>query len=227
MSSAIADFNNIVNSALNPLVENQAISSLLKLFLILYGSLAAPKLPVSLAPVFGNSFFRIGVMALIIWVANKDPAMAILIAVAYFVSMSYLVKNGVDIAKKAGYITSELSAVISGASGPSVKPTSLVNAEAAIMQQSVSSKTSGMIPDSSMIPSSETSKKDYAVTPEAVISGPSSRASVAGVPSIPSGNLASNPSMMASDSNKGENVAPEAFMSALVTNLAVVGEDDD
>ncbi len=200
--SALSNFNDMVNNALDPIFQNPVLSSAIKLFLVLYGGLAAPKLPVKLAPLFANSYFRMAVMTMIIWIANKDPAIALLVAVGYFLSMSYLVKNSVAQVQQTGVVTPEIAVVISGGSGPSIKPSSVVNAESSLMQQSVNSSK----------------EKGYVVTPEAVMSGPVSTAANAGVPVIPSGNAADDPSMMA---HGGGNV-PSAFVPDGVHDLASI-----
>ena len=45
--------------ALENILENQYISTSLAVFLVLYGGLAAPKLPESMVDLFSNPFFRL------------------------------------------------------------------------------------------------------------------------------------------------------------------------
>lgn len=129
----IKKFNDLVNPYLSVL-DKPYVSSVLKLVLILYGSLAAPSIPVSFGPVFSNTFFRIGVMAVIAWVGNHDPALALIIAVVYFMSIKYLTKNALQQVADTGKVSTEVKILISGGSGPSVKPEAVVQMEHAEMQ---------------------------------------------------------------------------------------------
>lgn len=135
--NALSDFNTMVNQTLDPLVSNQVVFGVLKILLICYGSLAAPKVPVQLAGLFSNTYFRVAYMFFIIWVFNHDPGLAILIAVTYFMSMNYLVQNSVTQVEQTGVVTPEIAILISGGSGPSIKSESVMTAEAHLMQQSV------------------------------------------------------------------------------------------
>ena len=82
-------YNTDLNSMLSPL-EQPVIAGLLRLFLVLYGGMFAPALPDSILKWFGFVPFRIFILFLIVWTANRDPALAILIAVAFYTSINVL-----------------------------------------------------------------------------------------------------------------------------------------
>jgi hypothetical protein len=197
------DFNNTVNSILDPILGNDYIRSSLYLFFIVYGSLAAPSLPPRLAPLFSNSIFRMTIMALVVWIWNKDPAVAIMVAVSYFITMHYLMQNGLAEILRTGIVSPEVAIMISGGGGPSLKPSSVIQAEAQLMQASVNnSKSPGFIS-----------------APEALLSsGPVSTTAVAGIPSVPSETKATTASMMATYPEGG---MPQAFTPDDIHDLAI------
>jgi hypothetical protein len=107
---SVADFNNAINRNLGFARSNTIISSVLKLFLIMYGSYAAPNIKPQVAPYLSNPYVRVGVMALVIWTVDFDVGLAILIAVVFLMTTRHLVRN---------------AAVEVGAAGGAVKGTAL------------------------------------------------------------------------------------------------------
>ena len=79
-----------VDQYLNMAFTNPYTKSILTLFLVLYGGLAAPKLPESLLKLFDNQMFRIIILALIVYMGQKDAMFAIMMAVAFVISMNTL-----------------------------------------------------------------------------------------------------------------------------------------
>jgi hypothetical protein len=67
-------------------LNNVYVSGFVKIFIILYAVLAAPKLPSWIAKLFHHWSFQIVIFALIAYMATKDISIAILIAVAFFIS---------------------------------------------------------------------------------------------------------------------------------------------
>ena len=59
-------------------------------FMILYASLARPVLPDIALKVFANPFFRLFMMAIIVFMSVHNVAIAIIISIVYMVSMSLL-----------------------------------------------------------------------------------------------------------------------------------------
>jgi hypothetical protein len=79
-----------VNGGLEYVNDNKILSSVLGLFLVLYAALAAPKLPKSVTAWFDNTWFKLGFMFLIAYMATKDPSVAIISAVALLVTLQTL-----------------------------------------------------------------------------------------------------------------------------------------
>jgi hypothetical protein len=82
--TSISDFMNTY------LRQPQIIYGVIVLFIVLYSSQIAPKLPNSVAQVFDNSFFKLFIFIMILWVAQIAPSLAILIAVAFLLSLNYI-----------------------------------------------------------------------------------------------------------------------------------------
>lgn len=85
---SIADFNSYVNQPLSVFRSSPVASGLLKLGLILYGGLAAPKMADKHKALFENPVFRLAVMAIAIWTVDYDVGLAIIIAVVFIMSIS-------------------------------------------------------------------------------------------------------------------------------------------
>jgi hypothetical protein len=83
------EFNRVVNEALS-ILDNQIVSSVLGLFLVLYAGLAAPKLPRSIARLFDNPVFRVIVLFLVAFMATKNKSVALIAAVGLVVSFQTL-----------------------------------------------------------------------------------------------------------------------------------------
>jgi hypothetical protein len=84
-------FDNFIEKYANDFVRNQnVVYGIVFLFLMLYSAQIAPKLPLNVLRVFDNTFFKIFIFALILWVARVSPSMAILIAVAFLMSTNVM-----------------------------------------------------------------------------------------------------------------------------------------
>lgn len=81
--------------ALSVLHQNQYVSTMLTTFLVLYGALARPELPSGIRKLFDNQIFRIIVLAFIAYRGNKDPQLALAVAVAFVVTMNLLAEQEV------------------------------------------------------------------------------------------------------------------------------------
>ena len=82
-------FDQFVNSNLS-VIDNETSLAVIRLVLVLYASLAAPKLPYSVLKLLDNSLFRMAVLFMVVWTANKDPTTSLLIAVSLVVTMNTL-----------------------------------------------------------------------------------------------------------------------------------------
>ena len=89
----------MMKAALKPLelIENQYVAGGLKLFLVLYAGMIAPKLPNFIAKLFKNAIVKMVVLFLIIYTGIKDPMMSLMIAVGFTLTMVSL--NRLETAK--------------------------------------------------------------------------------------------------------------------------------
>lgn len=135
--AVLNQFNTTVNSGLQ-VFDTPIGSQLLKLFLVLYGGLAAPSLTPKTSQWFSNTYVRVLVLVLILWVINRDPSFSILMAAVYLISLHFSTKNAIkEVATNGGIVTPEVSIIVSGGSGISVKPSQVIKEEAKVMQESV------------------------------------------------------------------------------------------
>ena len=81
---------NVVTYYVSELSHSQVISSMVGVFLILYASLAAPKLPLSVVKWFDNTWFKLFIMFLIAYMATRNASVAIIAAVALLVTLQSL-----------------------------------------------------------------------------------------------------------------------------------------
>ncbi len=69
-------------------VNNKYVSTAITIGLGLYAALLGPNLPTFFKDLFNNTLFRILVLFLVIVRGNKDPKMAIMIAVAFVLNFN-------------------------------------------------------------------------------------------------------------------------------------------
>mgnify|MGYP003988283109 CR=1 FL=1 len=67
--------------------NNKILNSILSLFLVLYAGLAAPKLPKKVSMLFNESWFKMIVLMLVVYMSTKDVSLAIITAVALVLSI--------------------------------------------------------------------------------------------------------------------------------------------
>ena len=94
LSTNLTDINNSVGNFTNSLLvninKNKVLSSAIGILLVLYITMAAPKLPKSFLPIFDNSIFKVLYIFLIAYLASNNPALSLIIAVVLFVSFHTL-----------------------------------------------------------------------------------------------------------------------------------------
>ena len=73
--------------------QNKRIAVIIMFVLVFYGATASPKLPNFILDLFDNSIFRIFILSLIVYKANKNPTMSILIASIFVLVMDSLSKK--------------------------------------------------------------------------------------------------------------------------------------
>lgn len=183
-----SQLNNSLNNVLDPIFGTKLGKGFLMMFLFMFGGLAAPKLPLSWAPVFTNSLFRVLFLAMLVWISNKDPTVAIVCAGVFMLTMHYFTQNAIKHVAQTGVVSPEVAIVISGGSGPSIKSKDVVQAEARLMQASVdASKAAGFV-----------------TPPQATLSSSTSNTIAnTSIPNVPSGTPATSTSMMAASPSGG------------------------
>jgi len=74
-------------------MDNKFVSTSITLMIGLYASLLGPNLPSFIKNLFNNTIFRILVLFLVLVRANKDPAMAIVIVIAFVLTMDFIYRK--------------------------------------------------------------------------------------------------------------------------------------
>jgi hypothetical protein len=87
-----SDFQNYVNESLD-ILDNQTIRIGLYIFLAIYILFVIPTLTPDVSYVFNNPFFQIFAIGLIIYIGVKDIFLAILLLIAYILSLHADIKN--------------------------------------------------------------------------------------------------------------------------------------
>ena len=82
-----------IDNTMSTVFNNKYASALIVMFLIAYSGLAAPKLPSFIAKLFDNAIFRILILSLIVYNGNRDPKIAIMVAVGFTITMNILSKQ--------------------------------------------------------------------------------------------------------------------------------------
>jgi hypothetical protein len=93
LSDSLDTVSESIDFVLKPLVEQQSVFTFVSLFLILYGSMAKPKLPVMIRQLFDYSIFRFIILSLILWRSNKDIKSSLLLAIGFVLTMQILNKQ--------------------------------------------------------------------------------------------------------------------------------------
>ena len=75
---------------LNNFLRNEYVTGVVALFVVLYASNVAPRLPDVVIDLFNNPIFRVFVLFLVAYVANKNPAVALLVSVAFVVTLNVI-----------------------------------------------------------------------------------------------------------------------------------------
>lgn len=86
-----AAFKNFALRSLK-ILDNKYVAGFLRIFLILYAGLIAPKLPANLIEIFQNPIFKVVILFLIVYIGMKDPTVALLVAIGFTISMVTLNK---------------------------------------------------------------------------------------------------------------------------------------
>ena len=84
---SIAEFNDVFNRNFGFLRANNAIGNLLKITLLIYGGVAAPKIADKYGKYFQTPYARLAMMALVMWTVDFDVGVAIVLAVLFVLSI--------------------------------------------------------------------------------------------------------------------------------------------
>lgn len=75
---------------LDKIIDNEYVSTAITVALGLYAALLGPELPDFVKNLFRNTIFRIVVLFLVVVRGNKDPKMAIMIAIAFVLTLDFI-----------------------------------------------------------------------------------------------------------------------------------------
>ena len=102
---------------LNSLFDNEYLSGLLKILLISYACIISPKLPQSILQLFDNTIIKLLIIFAIVYVAKRDFTIALLISIAFVITLQVINKNKLS-------DLSDIKNVLSGGStnNPSQQP---------------------------------------------------------------------------------------------------------
>lgn len=101
----IQSFDGVVSEKADSLLSMTWFSIVLKIVIIVYAAKIAPQISTKYAPIVSNLYFRIAVIALLLWVYSHDPVASILIAIAFFMTINYLRQNAENEISQTGMIT--------------------------------------------------------------------------------------------------------------------------
>ena len=89
VNAAVKTFDTTVSSTLQRIEQPTIVRALVTFFLMLYAARIAPAPPQVILDLFGNFYFRLFIFTLILWTAQLSPSTAILIALAFLVTINY------------------------------------------------------------------------------------------------------------------------------------------
>ena len=87
VENVASDLLKNLETVLNRGLDNKYINITIKILIGLYAALVAPKLPANLADLMDNTFVRIFFAFVIVFMATRDPSMALLISVAFILTL--------------------------------------------------------------------------------------------------------------------------------------------
>lgn len=89
MADVIKTFDKTVDNTLQKIVSPSVVKGFIHLLLTLYAVRLAPELPVVISNLFTNQYFRLLVFSLILWIARFSPSTAILMSLAFMITVNY------------------------------------------------------------------------------------------------------------------------------------------
>jgi hypothetical protein len=95
LTETASEISEDINKSLKYGLSNPYVSTTIKVLLAMYAAFAAPNLPKGISKLFDNTIVRIIVTMLIVYVATKDSSMAILLALAFILTLQTASKHKV------------------------------------------------------------------------------------------------------------------------------------
>ena len=86
----------IISEYIDKIFNNKYTSTILTMFLVLYGGLAGPKLSPGIKDLFKESIFRIIMLALIVYSGNKNIKLSLAMAILFLTLMQNISDNEVE-----------------------------------------------------------------------------------------------------------------------------------
>jgi hypothetical protein len=72
------------------ILDNKYIVGFLTLVIVLYASMIGPNLPSSFKSIFNNVIFKMAILFMVLIIGNTNPALALVIAIAFVLTMDFL-----------------------------------------------------------------------------------------------------------------------------------------
>jgi hypothetical protein len=91
----IEQFTKTAQSGIDQTLRNPYIMAFVKLSLVIYAVKIAPKLPTIAERALENTFVKMILLALIVYLSEKDFQLAIILGVAYVVGMNFMSGRGI------------------------------------------------------------------------------------------------------------------------------------
>lgn len=134
LDQGVRTFDTSVKSALSILDRNEYVSAALTIFLILYAGLAAPQLPEYIANLFDNPLFKLLILFLVAYSANKNPTVAIVAAIGLMISIHTLNRIKINKGLLAMISLQEQAAAEAAPAAPEAAPVNGVPEEAVMTE---------------------------------------------------------------------------------------------
>ena len=86
----MVDILDNINKELDSQIKNPYIIGLLNVVMVLYAGLVAPELPQIVKVVFNHTAGKVIFIAMIAFIANKNPSISIMLAVIFIITMNMM-----------------------------------------------------------------------------------------------------------------------------------------
>lgn len=90
------DINNIITRIgynFDELMNNTLFSTFITVFLCIYGALIGPRMPKFVITLFNNFIFKILIISIIAYRANKNPQLSLLFAIIFVLTINAITDN--------------------------------------------------------------------------------------------------------------------------------------